>query len=278
METTDLSQAIRRGDPAAVRAALAEDPGLANARATSHRVPQGETEGWSALHAAIEAGSLEIARTLVEAGADLEARTERERASRTPLHDSIEMGQPKITELLLESGAFVDICSAAILGKLDRVRELLDTDPALANDMSSGLSPLGWASYGDQPEIARELIRRGARLNDGALACAAACDHVAVSRVLLESGYEVDHREDPSRKTALHLAAAMPFTSDASAVVTLLIEAGADVDARTAKGRTPLAVALAGIDLPDHPQAAPEERKQREAVAAILRAHGATEP
>lgn len=134
MDTTDLFQAIRRGDPAAVRAALAEDPGLANARATSHRVPQGETEGWSPLHAAIEAGSLEIARTLVEAGADLEARTERERESRTPLHDSIEMG------------------------------------------------------------------------------------------------------------------------------------------------RTPLAVALAGIELSDHPQAAPEACKQRAAVAAILRAHGATEP
>ncbi len=77
------------------------------------------------------------------AGADNEARTERERESRTPLHDSIELGQPKITELLLASGAYVDIASAAILGRLDSVRELLDADSALANDLSTGLSPPG---------------------------------------------------------------------------------------------------------------------------------------
>lgn len=278
MDTVDFFLAIRRADLAAVHAALAADPALANARATSHRFPEGETEVWSPLHAAIEARSPEIARALVQAGADLEARTERASESRTPLHDSIEMGQPEITELLLAAGAYVDVASAAILGKLERVRELLDEDPALANDLSSGLSPLAWACYGDQCEVARELIERGARLDDCALACAASCGHVGVARVLLECGYDVDYRNGPAASTALHAAAAMRYSCDTAEVVTLLLEAGADVDARMADGRTPLSIALDGIERIEHPQAVPEECKQREAVAAILRAHGAVEP
>jgi len=67
----------------------------------------------------------------------------------------------------------------------------------------------------------------------------------------------------------------MRYTCDTSGVVTLLLDAGADDGARTEEGRTPLAIALEGIARIDHPQAAPEECEQREAVAAILRAPGA---
>jgi hypothetical protein len=40
----------------------------------------------------------------------------------TPLHDSIEDGREETQEILLTHGAEVDICAAAILGRVDRIR------------------------------------------------------------------------------------------------------------------------------------------------------------
>src|SRR5438876_716773 len=81
---------------------------------------------------------------------------------RTGLHDCIEVGRDEIQELLLDAGADVDVCVAAVLGRYDRLRELLERDPALANDLSTNVSPLGWAAYGLKTESARILLDRGA--------------------------------------------------------------------------------------------------------------------
>ena len=56
------------------------------------------------------------------------------------------------------------------------------------NDRSTRLSPLGWASFGNQVETARELIERGARMDDGELLCAASVGHVEVGRLLIQHG------------------------------------------------------------------------------------------
>lgn len=206
---------------------------------------------------------------LIARGVDLDARNGE---GRTALHDAIEDGRSEIQELLLAAGAEVDAAAAAILGRVDRLRELLDADPTLANDDRTGISALAWAAYGDRPECAALLIERGARMDDGELFCAASCGHVAVARTLLDHGADPNatwpgHRDG----TPLHVAARMPYTCDVSGFACLLLERGADPNLRDADGETPLTLARArdGVG---------PESKRYDLLLRVLREHGAVDP
>lgn len=259
--------ALRARDVERARALLAEDPGLADAVVLAAEAPGG-VSGFTALHLAVRMGAGEIARLLIDAGAELETRSGE---ARTPLHDSIEYGRPEITEMLIAAGAEVDVCSAAILGHGERLRELLDRDPDLANDRGSGLSPLGWAAFGNQTAAAAELLARGARLDDGELLCAAAVGHVEVGRLLIEHGAVPDAIDPGSGCNALHAAAGMRYTSDSSAFVAMLLEAGADPRLPARDGRTALAlVEQAAARHRRDPGGKPAKRWDK--VAALLRA------
>jgi ankyrin repeat protein len=105
---------------------------------------------------------------------------------------------------LIARGAYVDICTAAHMGDIDRVRDLLDADPALANRASDYVTyyqgsgtPLRNAAAGGHLEIVRLLVERGAdpnlreegmAPNGGALHAAVAEGHYEVARLLLEKG------------------------------------------------------------------------------------------
>src|SRR3954465_6222605 len=55
---------------------------------------------------------------------------------------------------------------AAAFGRVDRLRALLDADPAAANERSpDGFSPLHLAIYGRSADAARLLIARGANVD-----------------------------------------------------------------------------------------------------------------
>jgi ankyrin repeat protein len=101
-------------------------------------------------------------------------------------------------------GADVDICTAAGIGDLDRVRELLDQDPSLANRVSEYVTyyqgsgaPLKNAAARGHLEIVKLLLERGADPNlpeEGiaphghALYSAVANKHHDVAKLLLEHG------------------------------------------------------------------------------------------
>jgi ankyrin repeat protein len=263
-----LLAAIQADDAAAVTALLSGVS--ADAALASVTVPEGSLEqggvSCTPLHVAVYGGCWNAARALLDGGADTEARNA---DGRTALHDSIECGQTKITELLLERGAYVDVCSAAILGRMDRVAELIDADPELVNDRSTQLSPLGWASYGNQAAIAAELIARGARMDDGELLCAASVGHVEVGRLLLEHGADPDEVRAGAGGNALHAAAAMPYTDDSRRFVQLLLDHGVDPAVPSASGLTARQIAEAGA----RRQAAAETvdcERAYEAVATLL--------
>ncbi len=116
-------EAIRSCDLARLQSVLDDSPSAVHAVLLKSEAVDG-TGGCTGLHLAVHCADVEIAR--------------------------------------LESVAEVDVCAAAILGRIERVRELLDQDPDLVNDRSTNLSPLGWASYGNRTEVAAELISRGA--------------------------------------------------------------------------------------------------------------------
>ncbi len=241
MDTTEFFEAIGNGDQDSLIRLIQQQPALIHECAAP---PNAGDSGLrlTGLHAAIYAGQDAAFHILANAGADLEAKSTE---GRTPLHDSIEFGRAKITEFLLDKGVEVDICSAAILGQIDRLVALLDADEGAANDRSTGLSPLGWAAYGNRPDSAAILLERGARMDDGELLCAASVGHVEVGRFLIESGYDPDRIDEGSGGAAVHAAATMRFTRNAVPFLTLLVEKGADLNQLTPAGKTALDLAEA---------------------------------
>jgi uncharacterized protein len=66
----------------------------------------------------------------------------------------------------LAEGADRDVFEAAALGETERLRDLLDEDPARANAFGDdGFHPLGLACFFGQLDAARLLLERGADVN-----------------------------------------------------------------------------------------------------------------
>ncbi len=69
-------------------------------------------------------------------------------------------------ERLLAAAPELDVFEAAAFGRTDRLRELLDEDPTLANAFGDdGFHPLGLASFFGHVDAARLLLDRGADVN-----------------------------------------------------------------------------------------------------------------
>src|SRR5690349_20799210 len=66
----------------------------------------------------------------------------------------------------LAAGKELDVFEASALGRTERVRELVDADPALVNAYGDdGFHPVGLASFFGHVETARFLYERGADAN-----------------------------------------------------------------------------------------------------------------
>lgn len=127
-------------------------------------------------------------------------------------------GDQARTEELLASDPELDVFEAAAVGRTERLRDLLDQDPALANAWAEdGFQPLGLASFFGHAEAVRLLLERGAEVTS------------------------------PSRNDLkvmpLHSAAATPDSAARYEIAKLLLEHGADPNARQQDEFTPLMAA-----------------------------------
>jgi ankyrin repeat protein len=134
------------------------------------------------------------------------------------LLQAVYRGDQARAEEMLASDPELDVFEAAAVGRTERVRELLDGDPALANAWAEdGFQPLGLASFFGHADAARLLVERGAEVNSAS-------------------------RND-LKVMPLHSAVATPDPSARYEIAKLLLEHGADPNARQQDEFTPLMAA-----------------------------------
>jgi uncharacterized protein len=149
---------------------------------------------------------------------------------------AIYRGDREKVDELLAAAPELDVFEAAASGQTPRLRELLDEDPSLANAWAGdGFQPLGLASFFGHVEAARLLVDQGAEVNSAS-------------------------RND-MKVMPLHSAAAADDPEVRYEIAKLLLEAGAEPNARQQDEFTPLMAA---------------DQSGDERLARLLEEHGAT--
>jgi hypothetical protein len=270
-----LLNAVRAGDLDAIRAALDRNPQLVNATTDMERLQRpSDTLAMRLIHLAVADDRPEAARLLIERGADLNVRNA---DGRLALHDCFELGRDAFAQLLLAAGAEVDVCAAAAYGMHDRLREILQRDPAQANDLQTGILPFGWCVYGNQPEAAHILLEHGAVVDRPpyeaeAWGPVAHVAHTNMARLLLARGANPNCRNE-NGDTPIHAAIKSRIVGDPAPFVELLLGSGADRAILNNDGRTAREEALlqAGKDAETYFPARPIGLKKLDRVLELLR-------
>lgn len=236
-----VAQAIRQGDLAEMRRLLDAAPELLHV---------GDLRSNQPIHWAVMTRRLDLIDELLSRGADINApRFDGARPIQLTNGDYTFRGwrdvphdwptsPEEVLAHLRARGADCDLCTACFIGDLDRVRELLDRDPSLANRVSDYVSyypgsgsPLKNAATQGHLEIVRLLLQHGADPNlreEGiaphghALYAAVANRHPEVARLLLEHG-AFPNPEVESSADALSRA----ISNDDQAMIELLCSFGA---------------------------------------------------
>jgi ankyrin repeat protein len=230
---TEFMQACAAGDTVALRELLKKDPALARERVAS---------GSTGLHLA--ARHPDAVRLLLECGADPNARDTGDHAS--ALHFAAANGSVESVRVLLDAGA----------------------DVQGTGDVHHG-DVIGWAARKGNEAVIDLPIQRGARHH--IFSAMALGDRTLVEKLVEDNAECLLRRRSrfENGQTPLHAAFAPPdglgFLAGAPdyAMLELLIDLGADLEAADDKGRTPAAVAVL--------------RDDREALR-LLRTAGAREP
>ncbi|KAM7542139.1 hypothetical protein Aperf_G00000018490 [Anoplocephala perfoliata] len=230
-----------------------------------------ESSNESALTLACNGGFTDLARLLLERGADKEHR---DKKSHTPLHTAVYANQRAIVNLLLEFGADIEaqvertkdtaLSIACSHGRLEIAEDLLARGANKEHRNFSDYTPLSLAASGGFVDVIQLLLKNGAEINSrtgsklgiSPLMLASMNGYTEAVKVLLENGSDINAQIETNRNTALTLAC---FQGQAD-VVKLLVERKANIEHRAKTGLTPLMEAASG----NHTK-----------VGAILLSHGA---
>lgn len=143
--------------------------------------------------------------------------------------------------------ARLDVFEAAAFGEVDRLAELLADEPALTASYSAdGFTPLHFAAFFGHADAVRLILEHGAEVDafgrgwmtGTALHSATSRSRTAVTQLLLEAGANPNARQSQGW-TPLHSAA---HNGDAAGCA-LLLDAGADAAATNDEGRSVLELA-----------------------------------
>jgi ankyrin repeat protein len=296
--TYDVTIASALGDIAGVRQMLDDSPS---------RISETRPSGRRPLSAAVEFGHDDIARLLLESGA--EPRWEEPDApSGTSVHLASRMGNLAMVKLLLEHGAdpneAIDSAASPIaFATTPELRALIEShggEPIqddeevvkslLADPNDTGIG-MAFTMSAARPDMLARLLGAGLRMPAIHTCCQGYLLKADALRTLLAHGMSPDQM-NWQHQTLLHHAS----TRDTNECAAILLDAGATITARDDEYRsTPLAWAArankpqmvefllsrgAPVNVSDdEPWATPlawAERRGHEQIASVLRAHGAT--
>src|SRR6266700_1261431 len=259
-------EAVVNGDLAALQDALRRNPALVQARSSRvccfdppvHRATllhYVAANGVEAYRQKTPPNAVEIARALLQAGAEPDALADMYGAECTPMSMLVSSSHPAeaglqvpLVELLLDFGAAIEGCgtkkwgtplfTALAFGMIDAAEALAKRGARIELPAAAGL--------GLMDDVARLLPAADAEMRQRALSLAAQQGHAEIVGLLLDAG------EDPNRfnpegnhphTTPLHQA----VLGGHEAVVRLLVSRGARLDVRdTIWHGTPLGWALHG--------------------------------
>jgi ankyrin repeat protein len=252
MTTQAIFAPIEAGDVDAVRHLLDAHPGLIHVRTV-----EGDPDHFTPLQFAAAKGQLEICRLLVERGAEVYTNP---MSTYPPVIQAAWNRHAEVVRYFLEeipdkaagtNGLGVAINLAAREGWTEIVRKHIERDPLSVHQRGwIGDTPLHWPSHNNHVEIVTMLLDAGADIAADEINCYGgkplhwASEHAPGSvRVLLERGADVNSRNERSTSeffgvTPLIMNATQ--RNDCSEVTELLIAAGADLNAKDAKGKTAL--------------------------------------
>ncbi|UCG87332.1 MAG: ankyrin repeat domain-containing protein [Gemmatimonadota bacterium] len=235
-----IIDAAREGDAGRVRELLVSDPELAHATDDDGRTP---------LHYAASRGHVEVAITLLESGAEIDAL---EQDDETPLHYAAWRSQLETGRLLIAAGADLEVRNrwgrtpllivARETGDIDFARLLVDAGAEVnARDryQASSLDLAAWRGFADVIDL---LLDNDAELpppgSDAAQLVTMSAAGKGLDRLFnlcVDAGTDLGLRNEGDG-SLLHSAS----QGGSAAIAARLLEAGFDPNERDRYGRTPL--------------------------------------
>jgi ankyrin repeat protein len=226
------------------------------------------------LFGAADRSCVELAGQLLDQGASVDAR---DRLGARPLSHAAQAGHLEMVDLLLQRGAPIDarnlagsttLFAAAERGQTAVVQRLIERGADASLRGRSGISPVAAAAFAGRTALVQLLLDHG---GDGLapddtgktpIIYAAASGQLEIVKLLLAQHIDINARY--ANDLTLLMWACGPDDSvaepQALEVVAYLLDAGAHIDDRDARGRTALMISAEG----NHPE-----------IAKLLLAHGA---
>ena len=244
-----LFEAVKKGDIEQVKQLIAEVTDIdAKWGDTAEKVSEWDEDS-TPLYYAVDSNNMDLVKLLVEAGADVNA------GSWPPLCRAVDKNNTAIAEYLIDHGANINVYPVEGWGPLQETVHISNSIEmaklllAKGADINSEIYPvLNSAINQERKNLCEFLIQRGADVNakdkwgQTSLYLAIRNDDSDIMNILIANDADVDikHTRRGMEETALHYAAITGKTE----AVKLLLEAGANINAKNDRGQTALHVAL----------------------------------
>jgi ankyrin repeat protein len=201
-----------------------------------------------------------LATELLDAGASVDAR---DRFGARPLSHAARNGHLQMVDLLLAHGTPINarnlagataLYFAAERGRVEVARRLIERGADVNLTGRSGISPIAAAAYAGSDAIVEVLLAHGAderaadETGKAPIVYAAARAKLDIVKRLLARNIDVNARYANDLTLLMWAAGADEKVAEADAlkVVTYLLDVGAHIDDRDARGRTALMIAAEG--------------------------------
>ncbi len=262
---------------AAIHTAFAADPGRCRDLARRYETDKSQMtaiEMSLTLFTAADRNCVDLATALLDRGVSVDAR---DRLGVRPLSRAARSGHLEMVDLLLQRGAPIDgrdlsgataLYAAAERGQTAVVQRLIDKGADADLKGRSGTSPLAAAAFAGRNQVVKILLAHGADAHaaddtgKSPIVYAAASGSLDIVRQLLAKNVDVNARYSNDLTLLMWASGPDPSVGEPQAleVVSWLVDAGAHIDDRDARGRTALMIAAEG----DHAE-----------IVQLLLTHGA---